>query len=327
MAWLRDLSLNKKLWVAVLLISVAIVAALQFSPLPERLTQTRYATILLDRHEQLLGASIADDQQWRFAPVDRLPPKYVQALLLFEDRRFFYHPGIDPLAIGRAALGNFHNGRITSGGSTITMQLARLLREAPPRTLISKLIEAARALQLEWRFSKEEVLIYYASHAPFGGNIVGLRAAAWRYFGRAPQELSWAESALLAVLPNSPALIHPGRQRHVLQAKRDKLLQRLHREQLLTALDLELALLEPLPEKPQPLPQYAPHLLETLKLKHPAQAVLHSTLDAQLQNNINLIAERHGRRLASEGVNNLAMVVIDHQTMETRAYLGNRAGG
>lgn len=325
MVWLRKILFSKATWVAAFILLIAVFALLEFSPLPDRLTQTPYATMLLDRNEHLLGASIAGDQQWRFAPVDDLPIKYVQALLLFEDRRFYQHPGIDPLSIGRAMLGNARSGKITSGGSTITMQLARLLRDEPPRTLTSKVIEAARALQLEWRFNKQEILIHYASHAPFGGNIVGLRAAAWRYFGRAPNELSWAESALLAVLPNSPALIHPGRQREVLRKKRDKLLQRLHQQELLSDLDLELALLESLPEKPQPLPQYAPHLLQTLKQKHPSQAVLHSTLDMQLQKNVNTIGERHGRRLASEGINNLAILVIDHEVMETRAYLGNEA--
>lgn len=299
--------------------------ALQFSPLPKNLTQVPYASMLLARDGSLLGASIASDQQWRFMPVARLPEKYVQALLVFEDQHFYYHPGIDPWAIVRATVGNIRAGRVTSGGSTITMQLARMLRDEPPRSFTSKLIEALCALQLEWRFSKQEILIYYASHAPFGGNIVGLRAAAWRYFGRAPEQLSWAESALLAVLPNSPALIHPGRQRHLLQAKRDTLLRRLQQQGAMTALDLNLALLEPLPEKPQPLPQAAAHLLDTLKERFPEQVVLSTTLDAQLQNAVNSIAQRHGRRLASEGINNLALLVIDHESMAVRAYLGNQA--
>lgn len=310
-----------------LIAALALVAmlVLQFAPLPEKLSRVSYARILLDRNGQLLGASIAGDQQWRFAPVDKLPEKYVQALLLFEDRRFYQHPGVDPMAIVRAAWGNLREGRVTSGGSTITMQLARMLRDDPPRTLTSKMIEALRALQLEWRFTKDALLIHYASHAPFGGNIVGLRAAAWRYFGRAPEELSWAESALLAVLPNSPALIHPGRQRDVLQTKRNRLLQRLHALKKLSALDLELALLEPLPEKPQPLPQAAPHLLSTLTQQFPHNAVLHSTLDAPLQQHVQHIVQRHSRRLANEGANNIAVLLIDHQAMAVRAYIGNQA--
>ncbi|HBC17422.1 MAG TPA: penicillin-binding protein 1C, partial [Alcanivorax sp.] len=186
------------------------LAALQWWPLPERLDNTPYATLMLDRHGRLLDARIAEDQQWRFVPVAQLPDKYEQAVLLFEDKRFYRHPGIDPLAIARAMRLNLEAGRVVSGGSTLTMQLARLLRDDPPRTLTEKACEALLALQLEWHFSKPEILVHYASWAPFGGNIVGLRAASWRYFGREPRALSWAEAALLAVLPNSPSLIHPG---------------------------------------------------------------------------------------------------------------------
>lgn len=311
------------------------LCGLTFAPLPQSLTHADYARILLARDGRLLGARIAADQQWRFAPVDTVPDKYRQALLLFEDRRFPYHPGIDPLAIGRATLGNLRSGRVTSGGSTLTMQLARMLRQAdaqlagqrenPPRSLLSKSVEGLRALQLEWKFSKDELLIHYSSHAPFGGNIVGLNAAAWRYFGRAPAELSWAEAALLAVLPNSPALIHPGRQRARLQQKRDSLLRRLHAQGAMSDLDLNLALLEPLPERPQTLPQAAPHLLDSLIRDYPRQTTFYSTLEPDLQHAANAIAERHGRRLASEGIHNLSLVVIDHQRMETVAYLGNEA--
>lgn len=308
---------------------------LSFAPLPKSLTQTPYANILLGRDGRLLGARIAKDQQWRFAPVEQVPEKYRQALLLFEDRRFYSHPGLDPLALARAILGNLRSGRVTSGGSTLTMQLARLLRQAdarlagqhnnPPRSWVSKGIEALRALQLEWHFTKDELLVHYSSHAPFGGNIVGLNAAAWRYFGRAPEQLSWAEAAMLAVLPNSPALIHPGRQRGKLLQKRNSLLQRLHQHGLLTDVDLQLALLEPLPDRPQPLPQAAPHLLDSLIQEYPQQSVFNATLDSSLQLAVNHVAEQHGRRLASEGIHNLAIVVIDHERMETVAYVGNQA--
>lgn len=329
-----DLLRRRKILSLLLLILFCSALALQFSPLPSTLTQTPYATLLLARDGSLLGASIAADQQWRFAPVESLPDKYQKSLLLFEDQHFYQHPGINPFAIARALRGNLRDGKVTSGGSTITMQLARMLRQAayleadkklPPRNISSKLLEAASALQLEWRFSKDEILIHYASHAPFGGNIVGLRAAAWRYFGRAPEDLSWAESALLAVLPNSPALIHPGRQRDLLKQKRDKLLTRLHKENYFSDLDLQLALIEPLPERPQPLPQIAAHLLATLKKSNPTQAIFNSTLDPFIQRTINQIAERHSVRLASEGVNNIALVLIDHERMETLAYIGNQA--
>ncbi len=315
-------------------IVLALLLALQFAPLPSSLAHTPYATLLLARDGSLLGASIAADQQWRFAPVESLPEKYKKSLLLFEDQHFYRHPGINPLAIARALQGNIRAGRVTSGGSTISMQLARLLRQAeyqqqnkklPSRTLTSKLVEVFRAFQLEWRFGKEELLIHYASHAPFGGNIVGLRAAAWRYFGRAPEYLSWSESALLAVLPNSPALIHPGRQRDLLKQKRDRLLVRMHDKKYFSDLDLQLALIEPLPERPQALPQLAPHLLATLKKQHNAEHVFSSSIDPFIQRITTQIAERHSLRLANEGVNNIALLLIDHERMETLAYVGNHA--
>ncbi|WP_039915754.1 penicillin-binding protein 1C [Cellvibrio mixtus] len=306
---------------------------LQWSPLPASLHSTPYASLLLARDGSLLGASIAVDQQWRFAPVAQLPDKYKKSLLLFEDRHFYQHPGINPFAIARAVYGNISAGKITSGGSTLSMQLARLLRQETyrldeknsGRTLDNKIREAVLALQLEWHFTKDELLIHYTSHAPYGGNIIGIRAAAWRYFGRSPEYLSWSESALLAVLPNSPALIHPGRQRDLLLQKRNRLLHRLHGQHYFSDLDLQLALLEPLPERPQVLPQLAPHLLSTLKKTFPEQKVFTSTIDLSLQQLIGQIAQRHSNRLANEGVNNIALVLVDHQSMQTMAYIGNEA--
>lgn len=326
-AQLRRLLARRRLSAA-LLFFLAFILWLQFSPLPPATND--YASMLTASNGQLLGASIARDQQWRFAPVTQLPTKYQQALLEFEDRQFFYHPGINPLALVRATYSNLRAGRVVSGGSTLTMQLARIERQAqqganPARNLHAKIVEAFCALRLEWRLDKTEILRHYASEAPFGGNIVGLRAAAWRYFGRAPEAMSWAEASLLAVLPNSPALIHPGRQRDRLKAKRDRLLQRLHGRGLLGDLDLQLALLEPLPERPQPLPQLAPHLLSTLKAKFPAQSLFESTLDANLQRRVAAIAERQSLRLANEGVHNIAVLVIDHQHNQTLAYVGNQA--
>ncbi|MZR64178.1 penicillin-binding protein 1C [Alcanivorax sp. DP30] len=316
-----------RLWrLAPLILLLLLLAALQCWPLPQRLHSTPYATLMLDRQGRMLDARIAEDQQWRFVPVDQVPEKYRQALLNFEDRRFFWHPGIDPLAIGRAAWLNLNAGRVVSGGSTITMQLARLLRDDPPRTLPEKAREAALALQLEWHYSKEDILTQYASRAPFGGNTVGLRAAAWRYFQREPDAMSWAEAALLAVLPNAPSWIHPGRNRQRLKEKRDRLLVSLHARGQLDDRDLQLALLEPLPPPPQALPALAPHLMNTLQ-KAGHGKLLNTTLDATLQQRVHALARQHGERLAREGVHNLAVVVIDHHQQQTRAYVGNVTHG
>lgn len=323
-------TLPKRILIATLLLLTIFCAWLQFFPLPTALQKNQYARVLLSSDGALLGAKIASDYQWRFAPVEILPEKYTKALLTFEDKNFYYHVGIDPVAISRALISNIRRGHIVSGGSTITLQLARLLRQesrdkAPPRNIFSKIVEAFIALQLEWRLSKAEILRDYTNHAPFGGNIIGLHAASWRYFGRAPEQLSWAESAVLAVLPNSPSMMHLGLQRELLQKKRDRLLKKLHAKKIINDLDLQLALLEPLPEKPQPLPQLAPHLLTRLIKEYPEQPLLYSTVNRNLQQRINEIALRHSTRLASEGINNLAIILIDHETLQTLAYVGNQA--
>lgn len=330
--WFKELHRRHPIIFSCILALLVLLGSLQWLPMPNSLQQQDYASLVVARDGSLLGAAIAKDQQWRFAPVETLPEKYRQALLHFEDRHFYSHPGVNPFAIARALSGNLRAGKVTSGGSTITMQLARLLRQEQlqreskkaARDLANKIKEAFLALQLEWHFSKTDILNFYAARAPYGGNIVGLRAAAWRYFGRAPEYLSWAESSVLAVLPNSPALIHPGRQRDLLKAKRDRLLRQLHAQKLLSDLDLQLALLEPLPERPQSLPQHAPHLLATLKKIYPQQHFFNSTLDPNYQRIARQITQSHSSRLANEGVNNIALVLIDHQSMETLAYVGNQ---
>src|SRR5687768_10050725 len=209
-------------------VAITLMALLfYFFSLPDPLFQDPYSTVLKDNRDNLLSATIAKDGQWRFPQVDSVPSKFAEALITYEDKRFYYHPGVDILSLGRAFKQNIVDGRVISGGSTITMQVIRLSRKGKSRTIFQKLIEIVLATRLELRYSKEEILGLYASHAPFGGNVVGLEAACWRYFGRDPQELSWGEAALLAVLPNAPSLIHPGKNREQLKTKRDWLVDKL----------------------------------------------------------------------------------------------------
>ncbi len=291
--------------------------------LPAPLFSEPPAALLLDRAGGVLAARIAADEQWRFNGNGVIPEKYRRAVIQFEDRRFAYHPGVDPLAVARALRQNFNHSGIVSGASTLSMQVIRLSRRGVPRSYREKLIEMVQALRLELRYSKDEIFALYAGHAPFGGNIVGLEAASRRYFSRPPSQLSWSEASLLAVLPNNPALLHPGRGRIALQAKRDRLLHRLQSAGLLSALDLRLALAEPLPARPPPLPMHAPHLLDTLIQQKGGPGVFESTVDGDLQQALNAIAGRHGRRLQAMGVNNLALLVLDNQRSEVLAYLGN----
>lgn len=289
---------------------------------PRPLFPESCSTLLYASDGELLGARIAPDGQWRFPPGDTLPPKFVTALLHYEDKRFYYHPGVDPAAVLRAAASNIRAGKIQSGGSTLTMQLARLARKGQPRTLAQKLVETAWAFTLEARYAKEELLALYAANAPFGGNVVGVETAAWRYFGRNASDLSWAESATLAVLPNAPGLIHPGRNRHALKAKRDGLLALLHRRGVLDRTTYELACLEPLPDAPLPLPDEAPHLLERLAAETPGQRMT-ATVGRGLQRQVQHIVDRYAREYRSNHIRNLAALVADVETGEVLAYAGN----
>ena len=289
---------------------------------PRQLFPAPCSTLLYSAEGELLGARIAPDGQWRFPAADSLPDKFVDCLLTYEDKRFFYHPGIDPAAIFRAIRLNGKAGRVVSGGSTLTMQLARIARGNQDRTFYEKTIEMCWALFLETTYSKQEILNLYASHAPFGGNVIGLETAAWRYFGRSASELSWAESATLAVLPNSPALIHPGRNRKQLKEKRDRLLASLQKKGVLEETEYELACMEPLPEAPLPLPNDAPHLLERLAAEQPGQRIQTSVRQA-LQRQTQALVNRYAREYSSNHIHNLAAIVADVETGEVLAYAGN----
>ncbi len=202
------------------------------------------------------------------------------------------------------------------------MQLARIARGNRDRTLYEKMVETGYALLLETVCGKHQILNLYASHAPFGGNVIGIETAAWRYFGRSAADLSWAESATLAVLPNSPALIHPGRNRARLKAKRDKLLTALKERGILDETEYGLSLLEPLPEAPVPLPDEAPHLLERLAADAPGTRIT-TSVNRMLQRQTQEIVNRYARDYASNHIHNLAALIADAETGEVLAYAGN----
>ena len=293
--------------------------------LPDPLFDVPVASVLLARDGTLLGGRIANDEQWRFPPLERVPQKFETAIMAFEDKRFREHHGVDPWALGRALYLNVVNGEVVSGASTLTMQVIRLARKNPERTYVQKLIEILLAIRLELRSDKDEILALYAGHAPFGGNVVGLEAASWRYFGRPPDRLSWAESSMLAVLPNAPALIHPGRRRDELKTKRDDLLRKLLANGAFSDLDLDLALKEPLPDKPHPLPRSAPHLLETLRAAgdDAGGPRYETTIDAELQKAASAIVREHVERLKLQGIHNAAALIVNNVDFEVLAYVGN----
>jgi penicillin-binding protein 1C len=291
--------------------------------LREPLFDVPYSPVLYDRGGVLLGARVAEDGQWRFSPKPLDDSKFTAALTEYEDRRFRCHIGIDPLAILRAAVQNIRAGKIVSGASTLTMQTIRLMRGKKERTFLEKIIEAVLAVRLETGRSKDEILALYAANAPFGGNVVGLEAAAWRWYGRSAAELSWGEAAVLAVLPNGPGLIHPGRNREILRQKRDTLLVRLAERGYFDAETLRLARAEPLPEEPKPLPQLAPHLLDRI-IQNPGPGRTYTTsLDAGIQKRTAVILNRWASLFAGNGIMNAACLILDTQTGEVLAYAGN----
>ena len=293
--------------------------------LPKELFDDPNCTVVFDSDGSLLGARVADDGQWRFDETDNIPEKYQACLVQFEDRHFFKHPGVNPLALARAIKQNIKSKSIVSGGSTITMQLIRLSRKQKPRNLCQKAIEMVLSVRLEIRHSKKSILSLYASHAPFGGNVVGLDAASWRYFGVAPDNLSWAESATLAVLPNAPGLIHPGRNRDDLKEKRNRLLNRLLDIQLIDSISWELACDEPLPDKPLPLPGIAPHFLDRMLSEKKGQTV-YSDIDGPLQENAVELINKHYGRLSNNKIYNAAALIMEIESGKILAYVGNTKG-
>jgi penicillin-binding protein 1C len=311
----------------IVLAVLALLTIFYFFSLPKKLFTAPYSTVLQSSSGKLLSASIADDGQWRFPESDTVPQKFIDAITTFEDKRFYYHPGVDVLSLARALRQNIKAGKVVSGGSTLTMQVIRLSRNERSRSVFEKTIECILATRLELRFSKNEILALYAAHAPFGGNVVGLEAACWRYFGRNPKNLSWAEAALLAVLPNSPSMMHPGRNRAFLKTKRDRLLDKLKDAGKFDQFTCDLAKAEEIAEEPMPLPRYARHLLTRIMGDGLKGTRLTSSVDYDLQIRIEQILNDHRQRLKANQVHNIAALLLDVNTGEVKAYAGNVSSG
>ncbi len=289
--------------------------------LPSELFKEPTATVIESREGMMLGARIANDGQWRFPKMDSIPLRFEQSILLFEDEYFYSHLGFNPISISKALWLNITTDK-RRGGSTLTQQVVRLSRKNKKRSYLEKLIEIFKATRLEAGYSKKEILNLYATYAPFGGNVVGLETASWRYFGIPSDDLSWGQAASLAVLPNAPSLIFPGKNEAILKEKRNKLLLKLFQKEIIDKTTYELALLERLPGKPLRLPEYAPHLTEKIRREHKGEKI-QTTIDFTLQKKANRIAESHYFSLSQNQINNLAILILDVETREILAYVGN----
>ncbi|HQI12157.1 MAG TPA: transglycosylase domain-containing protein, partial [Bacteroidales bacterium] len=297
-----------------------LLLAILVAPMPS--FRAPLSTVVEADDGTLLGARVAADGQWRFPPPDSLPEKYITCLINYEDRWFRWHPGVNPVAVVKALSSNIRAGKTVRGGSTITMQVARMARGNPERTYGGKLIEMFSAVKLEFFRSKKTILKLYASNAPFGGNTVGIEAAAWRYTGRGTADLTWAEAAMLAVLPNAPALIYPGRHSERLKEKRDRLLLTLVERGKIDSLTCELAMSEPLPEAPLPMPSLAPHLTGKFWLEAPGTRN-RTNIDPLLQREASELVNRHVSALEGNGIHNAAAVVVEVSTGNVVAWVGN----
>ena len=257
---------------------------------------------------------------WRY-PVQthQVSPYYLEALLTYEDRWFYQHPGVNPLALGRAAWQNLTGGRVLSGGSTLSMQVARLL-DPHSRTLFGKLRQLWRTAQLEWHLSKDQILNLYLNRAPFGGTLQGVAAASWAYLGKSPQQLTHAEAALLAVLPQAPSRLRPDRHPARAQVARDKVLRRLAQFQVWPQSAVNEALEEPLLLAPRLEPSLAPLLARRLN-RPDSPPLIRTTLDASLQRRLEDLLLGWRARLPEH--TSAAILVVEAETMAVRAYLGS----
>lgn len=257
---------------------------------------------------------------WRYpVALDQVSPHYLEALIGYEDRWFWDHPGVNPFSILRAAWQDLRNGEVISGGSTLTMQVARLL-DPHPRTFGGKIRQVWRAFQLEWHLSKMEILTLYLNRAPFGGTLQGIGAASWAYLGKAPEQLSYSEAALLAVLPQAPSRLRPDRWPERAQQARDKVLRRMAEQGVWSQQQVKESLQEPVWLAPRQMPQLAP-LLSRYLASRTKDTLISTTLNASLQRQLEELALGWKSRLPARS--SLAMLVVDHTTMQVRAWVGS----
>jgi penicillin-binding protein 1C len=309
---------------AYLLLSLLGLKLLMFLiPLPQAMLFRPSATLVFDKNARLLRAFTSRDDMWRIrTSIDQIAPVLPQFQLAYEDRWFYWHCGVNPFALVRAFRQNVAARRIVSGGSTLTMQIARMM-EPKNRNFWNKLIEIFRAIQLEQRFGKRRLLEIYYNIAPYGGNIEGVAAAAWLYFGKEPSQLSFGEAALLTALPNSPTLLRPDLYPKRARKARNKVLAIVYRRGLLTKDEYQEALAETVPAARRELPVVAPHLCEELQRSAGEEARIYTSLNRRTQAMVEDLLKAHIRSLRNEQISNGAVVVIDNQKHELIAAAGS----
>ena len=309
-------------WIAAAIAGAVVGLLKAFGPAPLG-RDLEVSTLVLDRNGKLLRAYLTSEGRWRLpATRDQVDPRYLDALLTYEDKRFYHHRGVDPLAMTRAAFQLVTHGRIVSGGSTLTMQVARLLEPRQERSLDAKLRQAVRALQLEQALSKDEILGLYLTLAPYGGNLEGIRAASLAYFGKEPRRLTLGEAALLVALPQSPEFRRPDRFPAAAKPARDRVLDRIASHGLFSNAEIERAKKEPVPRARNPMPLLAPHAADQAASASPTQRVLRLTIDGGLQRTLETLAYDRAVALGPPSIS-VAIVVVDNATGEVLARVAS----
>lgn len=308
---------------SVLFLSFILLFSILLWSIPKPIILQDYSTVVQSREGHILRFFLNEKEQWHFPPPEnrRISENLKNAVLLFEDEWFFVHPGINPVSLLKAFFINFKSGDIERGGSTLSMQVARLLNPKA-RTYKNKFIELFQALFLELRYSKKEILSLYLSFAPYGGNIVGAEAAALKYFGISIDKLTWAQAATLAVLPNAPSFIHPGKNRDKLYSKRDRLLKKLYKKKHLSKDELQLALSEKVDILSNPYNFIAPHMSRKILLSG-KRGLVKTTLDLRIQRLLERMMKDVQAALDFQGVKNCSVLISDTQSGEVLGYSGS----
>ncbi len=307
----------------VILLFLFFVAVI-FYVLPKPELQKPFSYIVYASNGDLLDFQVANDGQWRLRlNNDSLPLKYVLCLMLYEDKNFLFHHGVDPIAIVRALYLNAKHKRKFSGGSTLTMQVARMFFNHRERNIVQKIKEILLACYLELKYTKKEILWMYMQHAPFGGNVVGIESASYKYFQRPSTQLSWAESALLAVLPKNPANINLQKNNSLLLKRRNNLLYRLFQYHIIDEQTFLLAIEESLPQIIKEKPHRLPHLLHFLKNKYPQTCSYKTYINESIQQLVYDIVLRYRKENQANNIRNIAALVVELPSKKVIAYVGN----
>ena len=318
----------KKIWIFLAFIVLIFISSISFiyckfdiQNMKEDI-ENRYSQVVVDNRGKIIGAYLNQDEQWQVKGDGKIPSRLELAVLTFEDREFYNHNGINYLAILRAIKTNiFQKKRI--GASTITMQVAKLYKNRN-RNYINKVLEIIEAKKIENNIGKEEILKLYLNNAPYGGNIIGYRTASLLYFKKEPVNLTWAEGALLAILPNSPGMMNVEKNREILLKKRNTLLKTMYDTNIISQSQYKLSLNERLPDKRYYFDLLAPHLTRRLKDEYSKEKIINSTIDSEIQKKVDKIVKNYSELIQNKGIKNAAAIVIDNYNGEVKAYIGSQ---